>query len=102
MRLVHLMPPIKTELSYLIQQEVAKYLQDKNTIIQSPQAHFAQTYFAGNSMSQNFVLQSVVSPRNSWILDTGASNHMCNDLSLLHDVQCVKPPIFAKWDDSGG
>ena len=68
-------------------------MQDNNTSTHSSQANFAHTHFAGNSLTQNSVGKSIGFLENSWILDTGASNHMCNDLRLLRDIWIIKPPI---------
>ena len=30
----------------------------------------------------------------SWILDSGASDHMCSDKSLLHDLSALSVPVI--------
>ena len=81
------------DLSSLIQQEIAKYMKDKGHVTQ---AHFSQTSFIGNlsTANCNHSLQMNSSlEQNFWIIDTGASNHMCHDLSLMTDVKVIQPPL---------
>ncbi|KAF7836927.1 Cysteine-rich RLK (receptor-like protein kinase) 8 [Senna tora] len=83
--------------SMLIKQEMGKFLKTKE-----PEEHvnYANVLnFVGNSsnsFSNNFL--SIV--HDSWILDTGASSHMCSDLSLMQHMKTQNPPIKVHLPDS--
>ena len=59
------------------------------------QASFAHTNFAGISsgtiFSCNLNTTKLASKQGTWIIDIGATNHMCNDLSLLEDATDINP-----------
>ena len=73
--------------SSIIQREIAKYMKGKES---SGQALFAQTSFA--SIFSTLVLSCSMNSsdlqleRSSWIIDTGASNHMCHALNMFDEV----------------
>ena len=68
-------------------------MKDKNTNSHFSQEIFSQTHFACNSLTQNPDVKFIGFPNNFWILNTGASNHMCSDMRLLRDIQIIKPLI---------
>ena len=81
------------DLTTIIQREIAKYLHGKSN---GAQAHVAQTSFAcitSNPIHSCNLYTSTVSGRDYWIVDTGASNHMCYDISLLIDIESIDPPL---------
>lgn len=36
-------------------------------------------------------------PANSWVLDTGAMNHMCCNINYMHSVQLLESPLHVKF-----
>ena len=82
------------DLSAMIQREIMKYMKGKKRVAQ---AHFAQTNFAGMTsiptLKCNLKSQEFSSKKGLWIIDTGASKHMCKDLHLLTDVISLTSPI---------
>ena len=70
-------------ISDLVQQEVKRYMKQKSPIIDdtpSSAAYFAD--FAGTLSS--FTISNA---RTRWILDSGASSHVCGTLSLLSHIR---------------
>ena len=82
------------DLSSIIQKEITKYIKGKRSLAQ---ALFAHTSFAGITsapiLSCNLNTSGLPSTKGSWVIDTGASNHMCNDLDLLADACNINPPL---------
>ena len=94
-------------LSSIIQREIANYLKDKGS---STQALFAQTNFAGIPLnpvlSCNLHFSSIQLEKGSWIIDIGASNHMCHDLNKFDEITNMYKPattsFSSRWKHSFG
>ncbi|KAF7835734.1 uncharacterized protein G2W53_010593 [Senna tora] len=71
--------------SYLL-KEARRLGKTKGPASKDEQVNFANLYdFAGTSGTQN-------SPNNAsthWVLDTGATTHMCSNKSLMHDIKPI-------------
>ena len=82
------------DLSTMIQREIAKYMKNKGS---NAPIGFARTNFAGISsrtiLSCNLNTTRLTSKQCTWIIDVGATNRMCNDLSLLEDANNIHPPL---------
>ena len=85
---------IDIDLSTIIQREIAKYMKDKGSNAPIGLSH---TNFAGISsrtiLSCNLNTTGLTSKQGTWIIDTRATNHMCNDLSLIEDANDIHPPL---------
>ena len=83
-----------TGLTAIIRKEIAKYMTNKGKFAQ---ARFAQTSFAGIPskpiLSCNLNALDFPSRKGSWIIDTRASNHICNNLNQLVDITNIQPPL---------
>ncbi|KAF7842217.1 uncharacterized protein G2W53_004515 [Senna tora] len=71
--------------SYIL-KEVQRLGKARNVPGKEDQVNFANLYeFAGNTLirkPKNFTF-------NHWIIDTGATTHMCSNIALMHDVQTI-------------
>ena len=78
----------------MIQGDIIKYMKGNERVAQ---AHFAQTNFTGMTsiptLNCNRKSPKFSSKKGLWIIDTGASNHICKDLHLLTDVNSLTSPI---------
>ncbi|KAF7831648.1 Retrovirus-related Pol polyprotein from transposon RE2 [Senna tora] len=83
--------------SMLFKQEMGKYLKVKEP---EEHANYANILnFVGNSFNHsNDNYLSLM--HGSWILDTGASSHMCSDFSLMQHIKSLQPPIKVHLPDS--
>ena len=94
----HHLPAYEMDLSAIIQKEIMKYMKDKGRFAH---AHFAQTSFAGIPftpiMSCNSNISDMPIEKGTWVIDTAASNHICNDFTLLVDGNQARP-----WARAGG
>ncbi|KAF7803654.1 Retrovirus-related Pol polyprotein from transposon TNT 1-94 [Senna tora] len=80
--------------SQIIKQEMGKYLKEKET---EEHTNFASLVnFAGNAQSGNFLSLN----HGSWILDTGASSHICSNINLMQHTTSLRPPIHVHLPDS--
>ncbi|KAL0431495.1 UNVERIFIED_CONTAM: Retrovirus-related Pol polyprotein from transposon RE2 [Sesamum radiatum] len=69
----------------------------KGSIQQEEQVNFAQSDdFAGKQYAFVSHEQYVI---DFWIVDTGATNHMCANPQLLHDITPLSHPIFIHLPD---
>ncbi|KAL0458745.1 UNVERIFIED_CONTAM: Copia protein, partial [Sesamum latifolium] len=76
--------------------EALKLIQAK--VPQDPiHIHFAQ----GDEMAGTIFNTKLASLNNgTWIVDTGATNHLCGDVSLFHSLQTLKTPININLPDN--
>ena len=85
---------IDIDISTIIQREIAKYMKDKGSNAPIGLAH---TNFAGISsrtiLCCNLNTTGLTSKQGTRIIDTRATNHMCNDLSLLEDANDIHLPL---------
>ncbi|KAF7830791.1 Copia protein [Senna tora] len=80
--------------SQIIKQEMGKYLKEKET---EEHINFASLVnFAGNAQSGNFLSLN----HGSWILDIGASSHICSNINLMQHTTSLRPPIHVHLPDS--
>ncbi|KAL9245201.1 hypothetical protein vseg_018879 [Gypsophila vaccaria] len=78
-------------LVHTIRDQVIKSLSDKT----SPP--LSSVNFAGSLLSAFLVSQSHTS--SNWIVDTGASDHMTSNMSLLHNLTSLPQPILVGLPD---
>jgi len=57
-------------------------------------AHMAGTPFMKHSYTSNAICCVCTLESGTWILDSGASDHMSHDASLLHDLQLLACPVL--------
>lgn len=55
--------------------------------------NFTHTHFVSNVLKQYLYMTNKWEYNTLWIVDTRASNHMCNSLTILHDIQTLTPSI---------
>ncbi|XP_074270843.1 uncharacterized protein LOC141594750 [Silene latifolia] len=55
--------------------------------------------FAGMFYSSQASAVNNSSSKVDWIVDTGASDHMTSNLSLLHDLKCLPRPVYVGLPD---
>ncbi|KAL2249557.1 UNVERIFIED_CONTAM: Retrovirus-related Pol polyprotein from transposon RE2 [Sesamum indicum] len=78
----------QTDITKLIRSEVKKVIQkEKDHHDHSSNMANVEDY-AGNTIFHE-----------PWIIDSGASNHMCGDLQILKDLKRLKTSIFVKLPD---
>ncbi|KAF7813102.1 uncharacterized protein G2W53_034078 [Senna tora] len=76
---------LKNAISYLL-KEVQRLGKGKTVGGKEDQVNFANMYeFAGNTSTKG----SLGLPFKRWVIDTGATTHMCSDITLMHDVQHI-------------
>ena len=84
--------------SQLFKQEMGKYMKGKQ---QEEQVSYAnQIDFAGNSNTDSVVDCYLPLECGSWILDTGASSHMCFEAKIMQHIQDITPAAKIHLPDS--
>ncbi|KAF2293183.1 hypothetical protein GH714_038775 [Hevea brasiliensis] len=71
---------LNANISSIIQQELAKYMKGKMIMDSSTVANFSN--FAGNEPTK-CLLSGNGKSFGTWIVDTGATSHICSDISLF-------------------
>ncbi|KAF7808414.1 Retrovirus-related Pol polyprotein from transposon TNT 1-94 [Senna tora] len=85
---------IASMVSQIIKQEMGKYFKGKEG---EEHVNFANLMnFAGNTQNGNFLSLT----HGSWILDTGASSHICSNINLVQQNFFLNPPIKVHLPDS--
>lgn len=79
-----------TQIANMIQREIAKYMNSSNSTYMNMVNHLESV---GNQPS--FALSAYNSfCKNIWIIDTGASNHICGNLTLFDKIYDLKTPCL--------
>ncbi|XP_074293795.1 uncharacterized protein LOC141620956 [Silene latifolia] len=79
-----------------VMNKVLQALNDRTSTASVDPGSQSYTHFAGKSSTQ-FTVGFI--PRRDWVIDTGASDHMTSDVSLLHDIKKLQSPLFVSLPD---
>ncbi|KAL8532732.1 hypothetical protein ACS0TY_009079 [Phlomoides rotata] len=74
-------------------QKMTKFMKGRDKQAEEKQDFAQFVSFAGMVVesSFNYVLSTLTEMRSgAWVIDTGASRHMCTDLSIMETVQVLK------------
>ncbi|CAA0841724.1 Unknown protein, partial [Striga hermonthica] len=85
-----------SEISSIVQKEIDKYMTRKQGNENHSFSHFVE--FTENS--ENYAFSSLSSlEKGSWIIDTGASRHICSDVDLVLDSFDTPAPVTVNLPD---
>lgn len=70
--------------------QIMSYMKQNKTGNTTPEDHIAM---AGLAYSYSMLSFASDISGTLWIIDTGASNHMCYDKSLLHNIHIISQPF---------
>ncbi|KAL0281785.1 UNVERIFIED_CONTAM: hypothetical protein Sradi_7287200, partial [Sesamum radiatum] len=87
---------IESDLSDLVRLEIRRAMQEHNNTLEHDTNLVDLEDFAGNAFT---FLDQNVTAKKTWIIDSGASTHMCSDFSLLNNVRRLKQSVFVKLPD---
>ncbi|KAL0299468.1 UNVERIFIED_CONTAM: Retrovirus-related Pol polyprotein from transposon RE1 [Sesamum radiatum] len=87
---------IESDLSNLVRLEIRRAMQEHTNTLEHDTNLVALEDFAGNAFT--FFDQNITS-KEPWIIDSGASTHMCSDFSLLNNVRRLRQSVFVKLPD---
>ncbi|KAL0402446.1 UNVERIFIED_CONTAM: Retrovirus-related Pol polyprotein from transposon RE2 [Sesamum latifolium] len=87
---------IGTDLSDLIRTEIRRAMQEHNHTQEHDTNLVDFNEFAGNIFT--FPHKNMTT-ETTWIIDSGASTHMCSIFSMLDNVRYLNQPVFVKLPD---
>ncbi|KAL2246098.1 UNVERIFIED_CONTAM: hypothetical protein Sindi_2878000 [Sesamum indicum] len=84
------------EISDLIKMEVKRAMNEQRYMPEPAANMIEYQDFTGNTLA---LFNTTASSINQWIIDSGASTHMCCELRLLSDPKALNSPIHVKLPD---
>ncbi|XP_074284164.1 uncharacterized protein LOC141608718 [Silene latifolia] len=83
----------------IVNSVMTKVLQALNERTETPATLQSSVNFAGMYLSSQACAVNNSNSKVDWIVDTGASDHMTSNISLLHDLICLPKPVYVGLPD---
>ncbi|XP_074304290.1 uncharacterized protein LOC141638672 [Silene latifolia] len=86
-------------LAQAVAQELARIWKVKQPMYENTSSTNMNMNFAGTCIASLVQTTDILNDNNLWIIDTGATDHMCTNLSAFIDMRTLNEPIFISLPD---